>query len=54
LEKIPSRRKLHEMFYDKLIGLGFRAHHISEIYKRAREIIKATKENEALSQSLGD
>ena len=45
LEKIPSRKKLHEMFYDKLIELGFRAHHASEIYKRAREIVKATKEN---------
>jgi len=45
LEKIPSRKKLHVMFYDKLVGLGFRAHHASEIYKRAREIVKATKEN---------
>jgi len=46
LEKIPSKKKLHKMFYDKLIELGFRAHHVSEIYKRARKIVKATKENE--------
>ena len=45
LEKIPSVRKLHEMFYNKLVKLGFRAHHASEIYKRAREIVMATKEN---------
>jgi len=34
LEEVPSRKKLHEAFYDKLIELGFRAHHASEIYKR--------------------
>ena len=45
LEKVPSRRKLHEVFYGKLRKLGFRAHHASEIYKRAREIVKAVKEN---------
>jgi len=50
LDKVPSRRKLHEIFYDRLAGLGFRAHHASEIYKRAREVVKAVKENGALSQ----
>jgi len=45
LEEIPSRRKLHEVFYNKLVEQGFRAHHASEIYKRAREIVKSTKEN---------
>ena len=44
LEEVPSRRKLHEVFYGKLRKLGFRAHHVSEIYKRAREVVKAVKE----------
>ena len=34
LEKVPSRKKLHEAFYGRLVGMGFRAHHASEIYKR--------------------
>jgi putative transposase len=33
------------MFYSRLRSLGFRAHHVSEIYKRAREIVKSTKKN---------
>jgi len=45
LEKIPSKKKLHEAFYGRLVGMGFRAHHASEIYKRAREVVKATKES---------
>ena len=45
LEKVPSRRKLHKAFYGKLRKLGFRAHHTSEIYKRAREVVKAAKES---------
>jgi len=45
LERVPSRGKLHEVFYGKLRKLGFRAHHASEIYGRAREIVKATKGN---------
>ena len=45
LEKTPSTRNLHEAFYNRLVKLGFRAHHASEMYKKAREIVKATKEN---------
>jgi len=44
-DKVPSIKKLHAMFYDKLRRLGFRAHHVSEIYKRAREVVEATKRN---------
>jgi putative transposase len=36
---------LHKMFYSELKKLGFRAHHVSEIYKRAREVVEATKKN---------
>jgi len=27
-----SKKKLHEMFYEKLRRLGFRAHHVKQIY----------------------
>jgi putative transposase len=45
LERLPSTKQLHKMFYNKLRKLGFRAHHVSEIYKRAREVVEATKKN---------
>jgi len=45
LEKTFSTRNLHEAFYNRLVKLGFRAHHASEIYKRAKETIKATRKN---------
>jgi len=45
LEKAPSKATLHRAYYDKLRSRGFRAHHVSEIYKRAREVVKATKGN---------
>jgi len=43
--KVPSIKKLHATFYSKLRALGFRAHHVSEIYKRAKEVVEATKKN---------
>ena len=45
LDRAPSTKQLHTMFYSKLRALGFRAHHVSEIYKRAREVVEATKRN---------
>ena len=45
LRKTPSKATLHEIYYDRLRGRGFRAHHASEIYKRARELVEATKGN---------
>jgi putative transposase len=45
LSEIPSRTELHNMFYSKLMKLGFRAHHVSEIYRRAKEVVKSTKKN---------
>jgi len=44
-DKIPSIKKLHATFYSKLRALGFRAHHVSEIYKRAREVVEVSKKN---------
>jgi putative transposase len=40
LSEIPSRTELHNMFYSRLVKLGLRAHHVSEIYKRAKEVVK--------------
>jgi putative transposase len=45
LNYVPSEKSLHKMFYSELRRLGFRAHHVSEIYKRAREVVEATKRN---------
>jgi len=45
LDKTPSIKKLHAVFYDNLKRLGFRAHHVSEIYKRAKEVVEVTKKN---------
>jgi putative transposase len=45
LNDVPSEESLHKMFYAELRRLGFRAHHVSEIYKRAREVVEATKKN---------
>jgi len=45
LSEAPSRTELHNMFYSKLMKLGFRAHHVSEIYRRAKEVVKSTRKN---------
>jgi putative transposase len=45
LDRVPSERTLHRTFYSGLRGLGFRAHHVSEIYRRAREVVESTKRN---------
>ncbi len=45
LDETPSWTELHNMFYSRLIGMGFRAHHVSEIYKRAKEVVESTREN---------
>ncbi|MFZ8783343.1 MAG: IS200/IS605 family accessory protein TnpB-related protein [Desulfurococcaceae archaeon] len=45
LDRIPSNKTLHRIFYSRLRETGFRAHHVSEIYKRAREVVKATRKN---------
>jgi putative transposase len=45
LDEAPSWTELHSMFYSRLIRMGFRAHHVSEIYKRAKEVVESTKKN---------
>jgi putative transposase len=44
-DQIPSERKLHKQYYSQLRSLGFRAHHVSEIYRRAREVVESTRKN---------
>ena len=45
LSEVPSWTELHSMFYSRLVKLGLRAHHVSEIYKRAKEVVESTKKN---------
>jgi putative transposase len=45
LSEVPSWTQLHTMFYNRLVKLGFRAHHVSEIYKRAKEVVESTRKN---------
>jgi putative transposase len=45
LEDVPSEESLHKMFYSELRRQGFRAHHVSEIYKRAKEVVEGAKKN---------
>jgi putative transposase len=45
LEEAPSWTELHVMFYNRLVKYGFRAHHVSEIYKRAKEVVESTRKN---------
>jgi putative transposase len=52
LRKTPSKATLHRAYYNKLRSRGFRAHHVSEIYKRAREVVEATKGNGGSRPSL--
>lgn len=40
---IPSIKILHKMFYSELRGRGFRAHHVKQIYRYARNIVKAVR-----------
>jgi len=40
-----SKKKLHEAFYEKLRKIGFRAHHVKEIYVYAKSIVESAKSN---------
>ena len=40
-----SKKKLHGMFYDKLRKLGFRAHHVKQIYIYAQSVVESAKSN---------
>jgi len=40
-----SKKKLHRLFYNDLVRLGFRAHHAKEIYVYAKSLVKSAKSN---------
>ncbi|MEM2220913.1 MAG: zinc ribbon domain-containing protein [Ignisphaera sp.] len=45
LSEIPSITTLHKMFYSELRELGFRAHHVKQIYIYAKAIVRASKQS---------
>jgi hypothetical protein len=53
LDEAPSWTELHSMFYSRLMKMGFRAHHVSEIYKRAKEVVESTKRTMDQNQYSG-
>jgi putative transposase len=40
-----SKRKLHKLFYNNLVSMGFRAHHAKEIYVYAESVVKSARGN---------
>jgi putative transposase len=40
-----SKKKLHKLFYNDLVSLGFRAHHAKEIYVYAESVVKSARGN---------
>jgi putative transposase len=40
-----SKKRLHRLFYNDLVSLGFRAHHAKEVYLYARSLVESAKGN---------
>jgi len=40
-----SKRKLHKLFYNNLVSMGFRAHHAKEIYIYAESLVESARGN---------
>ncbi|MEM1983370.1 MAG: hypothetical protein QW596_00265 [Sulfolobales archaeon] len=51
LDEAPSIKTPHSMFYSELRELGFRAHHVKQVYTYAKAIVKACKQNSGKNQS---
>jgi putative transposase len=45
LSEVPSRTELHNMFYNRLMKHGFRAHHAKEIYVYAESLVDSARSN---------
>ncbi|MEM2617369.1 MAG: zinc ribbon domain-containing protein [Thermofilaceae archaeon] len=45
LNEVPSITTLHKMFYSELRELGFRAHHVKQVYTYAKAVVRASKRN---------
>jgi putative transposase len=40
-----SEKRLHRLFYDDLVNLGFRAHHAKEVYVYAKSLVGSARSN---------
>ena len=40
-----SKKRLHRLFYDDLVNLGFRAHHAKEVYMYAKSLVESARGN---------
>jgi putative transposase len=40
-----SKKKLHKLFYNNLVSMGFRAHHAKEIYIYAKSLVDSARSN---------
>jgi putative transposase len=40
-----SKKKLHKLFYNNLVSMGFRAHHAKEIYAYAESLVESARSN---------
>jgi putative transposase len=40
-----SKKKLHKLFYNGLVSMGFRAHHAKEVYVYAKSLVDSAKSN---------
>jgi putative transposase len=38
-------KRLHKLFYDDLVDLGFRAHHAKEVYVYAKSLVRSARSN---------
>jgi putative transposase len=47
-----SKRKLHKLFYNDLVALGFRAHHAKEIYVYAKSLVESAKSRNGRKPNL--
>jgi putative transposase len=45
INKKLSRKKLHRLFYNNLLSMGFRAHHAKEIYVYANSLVDSARSN---------
>ncbi len=45
LNEVPSIKTLHGMFYSELRKLGFRAHHVKQVYTYAKAVVRACKKS---------
>jgi putative transposase len=40
-----SKKKLHKLFYNNLVSMGFRAHHAKEVYIYAKSLVDSARSN---------